>query len=257
MSFDRNVITYHQARPPYPSQVYDLLTGHYGLTAGCRVLEIGAGSGIATCELLARGAHVTAVEPGAAFVRHLRNQHPNEPLSVIHTDFEHANLPPASFDLAVAATSWHWVDTTLAVPKVASVLRPDGGLVVWWTVFGDPDRPHTEFRSLLDPLYARFMPHEIDDGRPPKPMRTQEWLSQLQTGGWFSRPQVETIRWTQGLTADAARALWATFPNVAELAPSDQDAFLAGVTQAVVDAGGHVDDPRLTIVYHTRRSPLP
>jgi SAM-dependent methyltransferase len=254
MSFDRHAIAYHQGRPPYPQRVYDLLTDEYGLTAGCRVLEIGAGSGTATSELLARGAHVTAVEPGASLAQLLRERHADDPLTVCNADFEHADIALASFDLVVAATSWHWVDGALGVPKVASLLRPEGGLAVWWTIFGDPGRPNTEFRSLLDPLYARFMPGEVDDGRPPLPLRSEQWLSQLQAGGWFARTNIETIRWTQRLTAESARALWATFPNVAELAAEDRDEFLARVAKTVDDAGGHVDDPRLTVVYHTRRS---
>jgi SAM-dependent methyltransferase len=227
MSFDRNAINYQQGRPPYPQRVYDLLT-QYGLGTGCRTLEIGAGSGLATAELLARGADVTAVEPGAALAGLLRGLCPDDRLTVVHAHFEHADLAPESFDLAVAATSWHWVDGTLAVPKVASLLRLGGGLAVWWIIFGDPDRPRTEFRSLLDPLYARLMPGEIDDGRPPKPMRTEEWLSQLQAGGLFACPTIEVIRWMQRLTVVSARALWATFPNVAELDADARDAFLAG-----------------------------
>lgn len=254
LSFDRDVVAYQQGRPPYLPRVYDLLAVHYGLSAGCRVVEIGAGSGIATSELLARGAHVTAVEPGAAFVDLLRERHAGEPLTVVHADFERAHLPEAVFDLVVAATSWHWVDGIVGVPRVASLLRPRGGFAVWWTLFGDPDRPRTEFRSVLDLLYARFMPGEVDDGRPPKPLRTEEWMAQLQAGGWFLRPDIELIRWTQRLTARSATALWATFPNVAQLPPADRNAFLTGVAKAAEDAGGHVDDPRLTIVYHSRRS---
>jgi SAM-dependent methyltransferase len=256
MSFDRNAVAYQQGRPPYPHEVYELLTVHYGLSAGCKVVEIGAGTGITTSQLLSRGALVTAVEPGAALAGFLRARLAGDRLRVVHADFENADLPPASFDLAVAATSWHWVDATTGVPKVATLVRPGGGFAIWWTIFGDPDRPHTEFRSLLDPLYARYMPGEVDDGRPPKPMRTEQWLTQLQAGGWFTRPGIDLIRWTQPLTRVTAAALWATFPNVAELAAADRAAFLAGVADAVDAAGGHVDDPRLTIVYHSRRTQL-
>jgi SAM-dependent methyltransferase len=253
MSFDRNAVVYHEGRPAYPSRVYELLADEYGLTAGFRVLEIGAGSGIASSELLARGAVVTAVEPGVSLAGLLRQRHDRDRLTVVTADFEHADLAPGSFDIAVAATSWHWLDATVAVPKAASLLRPAGALAVWWTVFGDPDQPQTEFRSLLDRLYRRHMPDEVDDRRPPKPLRTEEWQNQLQAGGWFDRPVVEMIRWSQRLTADSARALWATFPNVGELAIEDRDAFLTGVADAVETLGGYVDDSRVTVVYHTRR----
>jgi hypothetical protein len=154
----------------------------------------------------------------------------------------------------VAATSWHWVDGDAGIPKVAGALRPGGALAVWWTIFGDPEQPHTEFRSVLAPLYEQYMPHERDDGQPPPPMRTEKWRQQLSAGGWFESPAIEQIPWTQQLTPGSARRLWATFPNVAELPTGDRDAFLTGVSDAVRALGGVVDDRRLTIVYHAVRA---
>ena len=49
-----------------------ILTDGYGLEPMCRAREVGAGSGIATAGLLARGARVTAVEPGDALANMLR-----------------------------------------------------------------------------------------------------------------------------------------------------------------------------------------
>src|SRR5690606_42110174 len=37
----------------------------------------------------------------------------------------------------------------LTLPKIARLLAGHGGLAVWWTVFGDPQRP-TPFRSALE-----------------------------------------------------------------------------------------------------------
>jgi hypothetical protein len=48
--------------------------------------------------------------------------------------------------------------------------------------------------------------------------------------------------------------LWATFPNVAELSDPDRRSFLTGVAQAVIDRGGVVNDPRVTVVYQATRS---
>jgi SAM-dependent methyltransferase len=250
MSFNTDATNYHHGRPPYPARVYGLLADRYGLGPGVRVLEVGAGTGTATAELLARGAQVTAIEPGPDLAGLLRAQHRDPALSVVQADLEQVELAGHCFDLAVAATSWHWVDGALAVPKVAAALRPGGALVVWWTVFADPQQPHTSFRDALESLYRRFLPHEPDEsGRPPLPMRVPYWREQLGLGGWFDPPAVEVIRWNQPLTPDTARALWATFPNIAELADLDREAFLTGVADAVTGLGGLVHDPRVTIVY--------
>lgn len=88
MSVDRGAYAYHQGRPPYPDAVYALLVAEFGLAPGCRVLEVGAGSGIATDALLSHGAQVTAVEPGANLARLLRQRHPAAALTVVTADFE-------------------------------------------------------------------------------------------------------------------------------------------------------------------------
>jgi hypothetical protein len=124
-------------------------------------------------------------------------------------------------------------------------------LAVWWTVFGDPEQPHTEFRSVLQLLYDRHLPHEHNDGQPPLPMRIEHWRQHLSAGGWFDPPAIEILRWSQALTPTTARSLWATFPNIAELPVPDRDAFLVGVARAVTSLGGLVHDPRVTIVYHS------
>ncbi|HEY8453503.1 MAG: methyltransferase domain-containing protein [Micromonosporaceae bacterium] len=68
---------------------------------------------------------------------------------MVQADFETAPLPPGPYDPVVSATAFHWLDPAAALPKIAGVLDGRGGLVVWWTVFGDPQRP-TPFRSALD-----------------------------------------------------------------------------------------------------------
>ena len=65
MSFDAAAGLYHRGRRPYPDAVFELLVSRCGLRPGARVLDIGAGTGLATGPLLAAGAHVVAVEPGA------------------------------------------------------------------------------------------------------------------------------------------------------------------------------------------------
>jgi hypothetical protein len=86
-------------------------------------------------------------------------------------------------------------------------------------------------------------------------MPVTEWRTRLQGGGLFQPVAIELVRWTQRLTAASAQALWATYPNVTELPTAEREAFLTALGEAVDNLGGVVDDPRLTIVYHTRRNP--
>lgn len=254
MSFDAAADTYHRGRPPYPRAVFDLLADRCGLRPGARVLDIGAGNGLATGPLLSAGAHVVAVEPGANLAAILTAGHGCDRLDVTIADFETADLP-GGFDLAVAATSLHWLDPVTSTGKIAGLVRPGGWLAVWWNEFGDTNRP-TPFRDRLEHVYDDLLP-----GGPgyrnsrPYALDTERWRRQLTAGGWFDDVSVDIVEWEQRLTSDAARDLWSTFPNIAELAPPDRAQFLARLAAIIDDEhGGAVDDPRLTIVYTATRT---
>jgi SAM-dependent methyltransferase len=253
MSFNAAAHGYLRGRPPYPAAVFDLLASRCGLRPGVRALDIGAGPGQATGPLLAAGAHVVAIEPGASFAAILAATHAGDRLEVIVSDFETADIT-GTFDLAVAATSLHWLDPDIAIRKLGELVRPGGWLAAWWTEYGDTGRP-TSFRDRLDDVYRDLLPAEpaYRDSRSTG-LDTDRWRRVLTSGGCFHDVAVEVIEWTQILTPQAARDLWSTFPNIAELAPPARERFLTRLA-AIIDTepGGVVDDPRLTVVYTAAR----
>ena len=120
---------YEAARPGYPDALFDLLSARCGLGSGARVLELGPGTGQATVPLLDRGATVVAVEPGVAMAARLRERVEGRNCTVVEAEFEQADVR-GPFDLAVAATSFHWVDPALGLDKLANLVRPGGLLAL-------------------------------------------------------------------------------------------------------------------------------
>ena len=177
-------------------------------------------------------------------------------LDIRVADFETAELA-GPFDLAVAATSLHWLDPATAIPKIAGLVRPGGRLAAWWTEFGDTARP-TPFRDRLDAVYRDLLPAEpaYRDSRS-HVLDIDRWRHRLTAGGWFADVTVDVVEWQQTLTADTARALWSTFPNIAELGPAGRGQFLSRIAALIDDLGGHVADPRLTVVYTAVRTAHP
>ncbi|WP_166385041.1 class I SAM-dependent methyltransferase [Catellatospora methionotrophica] len=256
MSFNAGASVYHRGRPPYPGEVFTILAERCGLRPGVRVLEIGAGNGLATGSLLAAGAHVVAVEPGEHLAAILTAEHGGDRLDVTISDFETAALT-GPFDLAVAATALHWLDPVTSTGKIGELVRPGGWLAVWWTDFGDVERP-TVFRDRLDAVYRDLLPAEAGYRQSRSYMLdTDRWRRQLTSGGWFGDVTVDVISWQQVLTPQSARDLWSTFPNIAELSPGDREQFLSRLAGLVDDLGGRVEDPRLTVVYTAARSGEP
>ena len=68
---------YAANRPSYPPALFDAVEELAGRPlAGARAADIGAGTGIATALLHARGAEVVAVEPGEGMAAQFRRTHP-------------------------------------------------------------------------------------------------------------------------------------------------------------------------------------
>ncbi|MGW1784441.1 class I SAM-dependent methyltransferase [Streptomyces sp. NPDC002143] len=133
-SFNAAAAQYAANRPSYPTALLDAienLAGH-PLT-GARVADIGAGTGIVTALLHARGAHVLAVEPGDGMTEQFRRTLPEVP--IVRGDGNRLPLAAGSLDFLTYAQSWHWTDPAHSVPEALRVLRPGGALALWWNTY--------------------------------------------------------------------------------------------------------------------------
>ncbi|MCB1693451.1 MAG: class I SAM-dependent methyltransferase [Pseudomonadales bacterium] len=147
---------YDAIRPGYPDWLFEALDKTCRL-ADAVVLDVGAGSGLATRELLARGASVLAVEPDERFAGQLSRLGGSFPgrLEVKQESFEAAAIAPGAFDLVICATSMHWLDPGAGIEKLGLCLRAGGWLAAIWNLFGDSARSdafHDATVSLLSPL---------------------------------------------------------------------------------------------------------
>lgn len=150
-TFTQDAERYDRARPGYPPRMFDDLPG---AGPGCRVLEIGCGTGKATVPLVERGCRVVGVELGAEMAAVLRARLPGTTVHV--AAFEHWPLPAEPFDLVLAATSFHWIDPAVRVARSAAALRPGGTLATVAThhVAGGTE----DFFTEVQRCYERFDP---------------------------------------------------------------------------------------------------
>ncbi|MCX5380499.1 class I SAM-dependent methyltransferase [Streptomyces sp. NBC_00091] len=134
-SFSSAAARYADHRPSYPAALFDAVEEMAGFPlAGARVADVGAGTGIASALLHARGARVVAVEPGDGMAAEFRRRNPG--VAVVRGDGNRLPLATAGTDLLTYAQSWHWTDPARSAPEALRVLRPGGALAVW---SNDPD----------------------------------------------------------------------------------------------------------------------
>lgn len=121
---------YDDVRPDYPAELYDAIERVAGPVRDRDVVDLAAGTGLQTRELLRRGAMVVAVDPDLGMLRRLRAKVTGVP--VVAGAGERIPLRDSSADLVVVATAWHWLHAAEATAEVRRVLRPGGHLALWW-----------------------------------------------------------------------------------------------------------------------------
>jgi SAM-dependent methyltransferase len=162
---------YQRYRPVYPASVFAALCA--SLPDERRLcIELGAGSGQATLNLLGLFDHVIAVEPD----REMAAAIPPNPRLTVAT--EAAELFVADLgvaDAVVAATAFHWMQMDVVAANAAAWLRPKG--VFFAFSYGAAQYP--EAPAIVQAVFRRHL---------------QAWRPHVdpRLSGW--RPYVEPLR---------------------------------------------------------------
>ena len=151
--FCGKVRDYLAARPDYPPALLDALAADGALTPGCDVADLGAGTGVLTAALVARGYRVTAVEPNAEMRAACDERLGGRPGYASRAgSAEATGLPAQSVDLLTAAQAFHWFDVAPARAEALRVLRPHGQVALIWN-----DREPTDpLQQALDALFDQY-----------------------------------------------------------------------------------------------------
>ena len=156
LSFGNLAETYHRVRPPYSQKLLDHAQTVLELGKAATVLDLAAGTGRLTQELERRFARVVAVEPD----ERMRAVHG----AALAGSAEAIPLADESIDAAFVGEAFHWFDPEAALAELARVLRPRGGLAIFWTHWWEtePPLPDEALGPLSEP-YERSLPQR----RPP------------------------------------------------------------------------------------------
>lgn len=216
-SFNAAAAQYAANRPSYPPALLDTIekAADRSLT-GARVADVGAGTGISTSLLHARGADVLAVEPGAGMAAEFRRGNPDIPL--VRGNGNALPLAGATLDFLTYAQSWHWTDPAHSVPEALRVLRPGGALALWWNT----DAPDIEWIAEAEAREGRrfgFDPAE-------RHRKADERLDLADPSGRLAFAH-HKVRWSRRVSVDTHVANIASHSQYLVMDAPARDAFLA------------------------------
>jgi SAM-dependent methyltransferase len=229
---------YDRVRPGYPDALFDDLARLAGLRTGSRVLELGCGTGQATVALARRGYEVVAVELGAGLAAVARRKLASFPaVTVVNAAFEAWELPATPFDAVVAATSFHWIEPVVRVPKSADALRAGGALAVISThhVAGGGER----FFADVQRCYERWDPETPPGGVTlPAASAVPFDRGELEVGGRFGDVVFRRYEHEQAYSTAEYRDLLLTYSGHRAMDPDAQRGLLGCITRLIDEGYG-------------------
>lgn len=133
-SFERAAEEYERGRPGYAEAALDAV----GLPADAVVLDLAAGTGKLTRQLVRRFRRVVAVEPLDRMRAVLERVVPEA--EALAGEATAIPLPDATVDAVFVGEAFHWFASAETLAEVARVLRPGGALAILFNQ-ADPERP--------------------------------------------------------------------------------------------------------------------
>ena len=247
--FDRIPYSYDRYRPGYALEAVEALVELSGARKGADVLEIGAGTGKLTVALAERGFPVTAVEPGERMADFLVGRVRRWPdVRIVRSTFEDAPIERGSFDLVVAATSFHWLDPNRRYDLAADALRPGGALGL---IRNDHvAAPSNEaYITGVTPIYERHAPDLLEDLALPMPNDPPGFVEEMEASGRFERIEQRQFAWDHRFTSSTLTGMLGTHSEHRALPRRRRSALLRDIRDFVDESlGGAIVDRYVTTV---------
>ena len=230
---------YERGRPGYPADALARLFAELGIGPGTHVLDLAAGTGKLTRELVGAGADVVAVEPVDGMRATLERALPG--VRALAGEAEAIPLADGSVEAVVVAQAFHWFDGDAALAEIHRVLAPGGALGLVWNA-----------RDETVPWVARLT-EIMEPYRGETPGYKSGWRAAFERTNLFTPLESAEFRHVHELDAEGVVARVASVSFIAALPDDERERVFARVREAL--PADEVALPYRTDVFWCRRAP--
>jgi ubiquinone/menaquinone biosynthesis C-methylase UbiE len=223
--FDVTADAYERGRPEYPDEAVAFMRERLRIAPGRTVLDLAAGTGKLTRALVPSGASLIGVEPVPGMREALRASLPG--MSVLDGTAEAIPIDDGSVDAVVVGQAFHWFDGDRAIPEIARVLRPGGGLAIVFNVRDEDDPMQAALSEIWEPHRGETPTH-----------RTVSWREAFANQDVFTTLEHRAFRHEQLVDREHLVDRVVSVSFIAILEPSERDRVAEQVRSMVPD--GHV-----------------
>ncbi len=225
LSFGSVAQLYDQYRPGVPDAFNEWLQ----LNNSYRVIDLAAGTGLATRTIERSGATVIAVEPDTAMLNQLRSRSP----SIVAVAARAEALPFADqfADAAVIMSAWHWLDAQRIFAECARVLRDGAPLVIGWN---GADQRVSWVKDLF--TLRRSLEGETTNQHDARGVDVSLAVD-------FGEPESAILEWTWTRSREQLRQLFLTYSGVITLGEAPRERLFVEIDRRI----DHVMNGELTV----------
>lgn len=234
--FGAAAAAYERGRPDYPAAAVRRLVERLDLRPGRTVLDLAAGTGKLTRLLVPSGANVLAAEPLPEMRAELEKR--VHGVATLGGTAERIPLVDAYVDAVTVGQAFHWFRAETALPEIARVLRPGGGLALVWNTRQEKDPLQAAISAIIAPLTADTPRREHRD-----------WRAVLDGSGLFAPCETALFRHRQTLDEDGFTERVLSISFVAAASRTVRDGVERQVRELARDAGTPLELPYVTELY--------
>jgi ubiquinone/menaquinone biosynthesis C-methylase UbiE len=238
-SFSKVATEYERGRPDYPPEAAEWIAEQAGLGPGGVIVDLAAGTGKLTRQLVRSGAHVIAVEPLAPMLAQLTARLPH--VEAVLGTAEATGLPEGSAAVVTVAQAFHWFATGEALTEIARVLEPGGYLALIWN--------RRDLTQQIQADLTRIMASHLHDN---PSYESGAWVAVMDASPLFIKVAEHHTLFTQTLDVEGLSDRVASVSFIANLDGDEHEAVLRKVRELAPE--GPVNLAYDCIVYLYRRT---